>query len=473
MRWDTVLDVSDYQNVVNIVYVGLLGIEKDISEECESQFHHSYKKELLLYESYQKVEEVILWQLERHGIDAALLLGTSVGEMYPKPEMSHISQIEILVDKKDMPRVNKFMLEMDYEQKVDPVDSGIVYVRVPGVRIVFYNGMPIENKAARQFFPGAPKRFRKLDAYRHIHMLTNEEEYLYRIARMVEMYITGRLKVRDIMDLWQYQKLLGERFRWKSVNEALGRAVWQKFADQINVLAALWFGREANADEQYGLALELEEYILSRGRENKHLDESLLPCEKLRLDFYWRNRDKEWALRKQAWMFPSRDYMVQFFPILERYPFLLFFCWIIRNFRFLRRICISKFKKVGFRIRIKLSDIKDKLKGMIRKGKNEDLPEDSPEEAVQAGEGAEESADTEHGEAAGITEKAKDSVRIERGEESSVLRKAEESADTEHREENRVREKPEEAGEREYAEEPANLKETEGEEDSEELKNQN
>ena len=454
LRWEGVLDVSDYQNVVNIVYVGLLGIEKDISEECESEFHHSYKKELLLYESYQKVEEVILWQLERYKIDAVLLLGTSVGEMYPKPEMSHIGQIEILVDKKDMPQINKLMLDMDYELKEDSVGSGIIYVRVPGVRIVFYNNMPIENKAARQFFPGMAKRFRKMDSYRYIHMLTNEEEYLYRIGRMVEMYITGRLKIRNIMDIWQYRKQLGERFRWKAVNDSLERAVWQEFADQIVVLAGLWFGKEADADEQYGLALELEEYILSRGRENKHLDETLLPCEKVRLDFYWRNRDKEWALRKQAWMFPSRDYMVQFFPVLEKYPFLLFFCWIIRNFRFLKRISVNKFKRAGFRIRVKLSDVKEKLKGMIRRKESEELPEASPETVPQAEERAEDSEGTKCAQ--------EDEAREGEGAWNPGGSKAAEA-----------QEGPEESEERECVDDSTNLKETEGEEDSEELKNQN
>ncbi len=136
---------------------------------------------------------------------------------------------------------------------------------------------------------------------------------------------------------------------------------------------------ETDAEEQYGLALELEEYIISRGRENKHLDEALLPCEKIRLDFYWRNRDKEWSLRKQAWLFPSREYMVQFFPILEKYPFLLAFCWIIRNFRFMRRICLNKFKRMKFRIRIRLSDMKEKLKGMMNRDNQEKTPEQLPE----------------------------------------------------------------------------------------------
>ena len=51
MRWETLLDVSDYQDVISIVYIGLLGIEKEISEECEAEFYQSYRKQLLLYES--------------------------------------------------------------------------------------------------------------------------------------------------------------------------------------------------------------------------------------------------------------------------------------------------------------------------------------------------------------------------------------------------------------------------------------
>lgn len=370
VRWESVLDVSEYQEIVNIVYVGLLGIEKNISEECNAQFYQEYKKSLLLYETYEKVEEVIKWQLERYNIEALFLLDSSASEMYPKPEMAQIRQVEILVNKKALPWINRIMLDMDYEHREDSTCSGILYVRVPGIRVVFYDAMPIENRMVQRFFTGPIKRFRCAEPYKYIHMLSNEEEYLYRVARMVELYITGRLKIRDILDLWQYRKLLGEQFRWKTVKELLDKADWEEFASQIDILGTLWFGEDA--EQQYGLALELEEYIISRGRENRHLDETLLPCEKIRLDFYWRNRDKEWALRKQAWMFPSREYMIRFFPILEKHPYLLGFCWIIRNWRFFRRICANKCKKTGFRLRVRLLDIQEKLKGMIRRRKKEE-----------------------------------------------------------------------------------------------------
>lgn len=434
MRWETLLEVSDYQNVISIVYIGLLGIEKEISEECEAEFYQSYRRQLLLYESYRKVEEVIKWQLERYKIEALFLLDSEVTEMYPKPEMAHIRQIEILVNKKDMPWINRIMLGMDYEQKEESMGSGVVYVRVPGVRIVFYDEIPIENKVIRHYFSGSVRSYHRIDSYKFIHTLTNEEAYLYRAARMVELYITGRLKIRDIMDLWQFKKLLGEKFRWKSVREYLEKARWQEFVRQTELLAELWFGE--GAEQQYGLAIELEEYILSRGRENEHLDEELLPCEKVRLDFYWRNRDKEWALKRQAWWFPSREYMIQFFPALEKYPFLLVFCWIVRNWRFFRRICTNKLKKTGFRLRVRFLDIKEKLKGMIgRKKEEEEIPE-----AAAEGDGTEEIA------SAGDTD----------GTDREEVPQAEEAG---------------ESPEQETAEETANLKRQEGE-NYEELKNQ-
>ena len=70
--------------------------------------------------------------------------------------------------------------------------------------------------------------------------------------------------------------------------------------------------------------------------------------------------------------------MMQFFPALEKYPFLLVFCWIVRNWRFIRRICTNKCKKAGFRLRVRLLDIKEKLKGMMNRDNQDKTPEQLP-----------------------------------------------------------------------------------------------
>lgn len=394
VNWERILSVSDYQNIVGLVYLGTLGIEKEISEECGQQFYQKYRKGLLLYESYKKAEEVILWQLERYGIDALLLSDSSVGELYPLPEMASLSQIEILVDKKNLPQIYRLMRDMDYEQEQDRLGSGDVYVRVPGIRVVFYGEIPIANKVLKRYFSGPVRKYLRMETcsqqdnpsgkvpwaaefysakYRYIHILSDEEEYMYRVGKLVELYLTGILKIRDVLEFWLFRNVLDEAFSWKAVKELLEKAKWTQFVHQADVLSSLWF--EEGVRLQYGIALELEEYILLHGQENKHLDKMLLPHEKVRLDFYRRDREEEWSLKKREWMFPPRDYMCQFFPVLDKFPFLLVFCWGIRYVRILIRMCQNKCKNAWFRFSVRLLDIKEKMKGLIKR-KEKEVPEE-------------------------------------------------------------------------------------------------
>lgn len=369
INWEIILKVSEFQNIVSIIYYGILGLEKEISEDSTEQFYQKYKKELLLHRSYKDAKEVIMWQLERHKIHALLLSDTSAGELYPKPEMSYPGQIDFLVEEKNLPQIHRLMRDMDYEQQEDRWGKGNVYTRVPGIQIVFYNEIPIENRIVRQCFSEPVKKYLHTEQYEYIHILSEEEMYLYRIGRLVELYITGMLRMREILDFWQYQKRLAEEFQWQRVNEIFDKAKWTEFARQIVVLGTLWL--DDGVRQQYGTALELEEYIISRRQENKYLDKTLLPYEKARLDFYWRSREDEWALRKREWLFPSREYMIQFYPVLEKFPFLLGLCWIRRNFRFLKMACVNRGKRGWLKIRVTFLDIRERLQKLI-KGKKED-----------------------------------------------------------------------------------------------------
>lgn len=320
-----------------------------------------------------------MWQLERYRIHALLLSDVDAGELYPRPGMSYPDQIEFLVEEKNLPQIYRLMRDMDYEQQEDRLESGNVYTRVPGVRVVFFSEIPIANKIVRRTFLEPVKKYPHIEQYEYIHILSEEDGYLYRIGRLVEFYVTGILRMRGILDFWQYQKQLGEGFRRTAVEEILEKASWTEFVRQIGVLATLWL--EDGVRQQYGTALELEEYIITRRQENKHLDRTLLPFEKARPDFYWRSREDEWAHKKREWMFPPREYMIQFYPILERFPFLLVFCWIGRDFRFLRIVCKNRGRKVWLKVRVTFLDIKEKLHSLLPGMKDAERTNDMREAA--------------------------------------------------------------------------------------------
>lgn len=360
VQWEIIRKNAEFQKISSIIYCGMLGLEKDISPECEEQFYQRKKKELLLGAAYKSAEEVLKWQFERHNIHALILSGTEISDMYLLPEMAHIERLEIYVEKKKLPKILFFMREMDYEEIEDRLEDGIIMQRVPGIQIALYDKVPVGNPAVSRYFMDPPKRYLSQNGYKYVHILSQEEEYMYRVGRLVESYITGMLRIREILDFWLFKGRIDEQFRWKEVNEILEKAQFQQFITQIDLLCALWFGE--GQKQEYGLALELEDYILSPEREDWGLEKRILPYERMRLDFYKRDRDEEWQVRKKEWMFPPREYMAQFFPILDMFPFLLPLFWLARNVRFMKRTCANHWKMLKIHAQLKIYEIRDRWK---------------------------------------------------------------------------------------------------------------
>lgn len=373
--WEQILKISDYHDITTVVYYGMLGIEKHASKECLDEFYKKYRKQLLLKKTYISAEEALRWQLERHEIHALWLTGADMYAYYYKPDMGSIGALEIMVSKKDMPYVHRMMREMDYEQKENRMGDGIIYTRVPGICIIFYDQVPFANKVLKEYFSESIKKYPHMTRYRHIHFLGKEEEYVYRYGRLMEAYVRGELKIRRILNVWQYEKIFGKRVRKETADDILKKAKLAEFVKQVKILSKLWFGEMKN--EECSIALELEEYVLSKGRENRRLDEEILPQERVRLDFYRRDREEEWSLRKKQWWFPPRKYMVTFFPKLEKYPFLLCFFWLVRVFRFFKYMCFYRLKEIMLKIETKWLDIKDKWKEKI--GRKEEQTEEQIE----------------------------------------------------------------------------------------------
>ena len=76
--------------------------------------------------------------------------------------------------------------------------------------------------------------------------------------------------------------------------------------------------------------------------------------------------------KKKGWIFPSKDYMKQIFPVLKRAPFLIVFCWGIRggvfsekdsgqNIGKLEKTILEKFKRIKRDKGAKENEVKMKL----------------------------------------------------------------------------------------------------------------
>lgn len=360
INWEVLLKECDFHNVLSIVYLGALGIEKSGFKQSEEQFYQKHHKTMLLNNAFERAQQVLMWQLERHRVHAVILSGGDCSGLYSQPEMAYPEAVKILLADKDMGTVHQFMRDMDYERQENRMDGGTIYTRTPGLKVIFYTSIPVENKLYKKSFSGSIRNYSPKADYHFVHILEQEDEYLYIIGNIVELYVRKMLKIRDILDYWQFCKGLDDEFEWKFVTEFLQKARFAEFADQIYNLARMWFDNIEDVQDDE-VTLQLEEYILSGGERNMSLGERILPREELRLNFYERDREKEWQLKKRTWYFPPRDYMIQYFPILEHFPFLLVFCWGIRQMRLIKRAAAKKWKEIQD-ILIRLSHIRSKDK---------------------------------------------------------------------------------------------------------------
>ena len=73
----------------------------------------------------------------------------------------------------------------------------------------------------------------------------------------LESYITGMLRIREILDFWQYRNALDEGFEWKNVQSLIEKAKWQEFVHQVHVLASLWFDSGIRQQDVYKRQLRL------------------------------------------------------------------------------------------------------------------------------------------------------------------------------------------------------------------------
>lgn len=367
--WENVLKLAEYHNVVSPVYYAILGLEKEISREDADKFYMKYKKELLLGEQYRNAQEVIAWQMQKHKISGLLLAGVEDRNLYTQWEFGYTSCLEILTAERQLGMIDEIMTGMDYEKEENRQGKGVVYTRVPGIRVIFYDRISLGNRVLQKYLSEYTKRYlyvRQKPGY--LSEPDISVQYLYRIGKLADAYMTGELKIRDVLDYAQFTKKTALPEEMKRALDVQEKSGLSEFARHLQTLADLWFGK--GTDKDTSTAFMLEEYIFSMGLENYMLDKAIIPYEKTRLDFYQRNREKEWEKRQREWIFPPREYMMQCYPFLKRFPCFVRIGWGIRGIRFFRKNAVRFLKKQYFKGKDRIGKLKIKIiKTTTKEGK--------------------------------------------------------------------------------------------------------
>lgn len=289
--------------------------------------------------------------LEKAGIKNQPLKGACLRLLYPSPEMREMSDIDILIADEQMDAAGKVLVELGYtlEQSVKHHD---IYSKKPFLIVEAHRAMYDKTVDGNQYeYFKSFERAVLTVGKKYTYEFKKEDFYVYMIAHMAKHFYAMGCGIRNLVDIYIYLEKYGKELDRAYIKNELETCGIYDFAMHLEKLAYIWLGGE-KSDKFYD---DLFQYMSDCGIYGK--DENGIWHKFSEDKFEGKKVTK--AKLKRWYYFPPLFYMAEYYPWLERFPFLLPVAWLIRAFR-------GIFKKKGSKKREMLNVIDDNKVGIYR-----------------------------------------------------------------------------------------------------------
>ena len=306
--------------VLNLLYYGFLRSKsKDqLDDQLIKKLKQASVSGILREIAQTKIVDELMRRFEASKIRCVTLKGAAIKNLYPKPELRGMSDIDILIDASMAPVVRNHLQELGCE--VLNFDQGTtdLYCTKEGIVLEIKRTLTDEaiNENARRFLEELIYRAEPIEDHQYVCRLPNEDHYAYILHHIVKHFINGGVGIRPIMDVWICRnKMQLDETRLAVLLEELELT---KFAETVEHLAFSWFGdTKANA-----LDSEIGAYVVSSGsfgtEERRVLGRMQSKTDGKRVFYIFRR------------LFPTYQSMCASFPVLKKMKILLPFFWIWR-----------------------------------------------------------------------------------------------------------------------------------------------
>lgn len=380
LDWEKMFRLADYHGVAHAVHYGILGLDQEIPQAVRQQFFDKYLESVYRVGRLQKSEMQLVALMERERINCFYLSYSDIVKNYPIEEMCCRESIEIGSSRKSTCLIWDILEKVDFEERRTD-ESGKLYYRIPGIRVLNFDYTLFFSVSMRRFFKSLLKLSPLHNGSRHIRELPLDDRYLFLMCRLTDSYARGNIGLSQIMDFWIFYKTYGENFNWPYIYGKLKKLKIADFAERLEHLILRWFGTGA-VIENVEIYEAMESYILSKGTDGREISSQLLPLIKTVADCYARNRRLEEMRKMVAWLFPDRRYMEMIYPLLGKARILLPLFWVFRLLRYLSRFCTKPLRNsVLPKLKTLLQKAEKRFPFINKKSNNEKIEEEPKETA--------------------------------------------------------------------------------------------
>ncbi len=294
------------------------------SDALKRPVHEDAQKTLFRVASQEDALEEFADSLQDAGIDFLPLKGAVLRRYYEKPHYRMMGDIDILIRPDKRSDVARIMEQNGYTRVEYPDLYDDSYRRKPILNIEVHVALGKDKHFPSDYFDTLWERASAREDNPCWHEMCHEDFYLYfliHFAKHARNYGTG---IRSLIDLWVLR-----RTDWFAaldrtlVDRVLREFSLNRFEREMLHLCDVWF--EGEAEDEFTGELMRRFLILNSGLYGNFVN-----------GFYERaftkGEDAQKNKRKIFWrrIFLPRKNMIPRFPVLEKHPYLLPFCWIWR-----------------------------------------------------------------------------------------------------------------------------------------------
>lgn len=189
--------------ILTIGFDGLVRCQADKNHPVMQRMFKDYIKLMMYSEKQTKAKDRLLEAFEKNGIEHLPLKGCNMKNLYPKPELRHMGDADILIKKEQFPEIEVVMAGLGYEYQRDIKVSHTRNWKSKELYLELHNQlMPDEDSDYLSYFgDGWAKAVHKSG---YLYEYKPEDELIFIFTHFAKHFRIGGIGYRQLTDLWVF-----------------------------------------------------------------------------------------------------------------------------------------------------------------------------------------------------------------------------------------------------------------------------
>jgi len=351
VEWEKIYELARIHFVSGAVYVAIqkLSKENQPQEDILKKFKAAFFATVIRYEKQKEMSGEITEKLAEEKIQHIFFKGSIIKEYYPEKEMRTLGDIDLLLDKQNQEAAKKAFVEIGYKNISSSKSRNCWVYEKNNLTIDVHDKLMYReiNKKADYiyYFEKAWENATPIDRG-YTYELNLEFHLLFLLTHMAKHFYSYGCGVRMILDMAVILNKFKEEIDFTYVWRELKKIKLDIFAKNIFSICKKYFDvdiSKTEKDENFEIDdntfAMISKYIVEGGTfgfNNRNIASSRIRKE------YEKTSNRKLAQIKAlvGTIFLQYKIMKEQFPILENFPFLLPFFWVVRGF-----LCITTRRK--------------------------------------------------------------------------------------------------------------------------------